>query len=80
MTIIASGALGLQNAGTNPTTTADNIPLSTTITPASDVSASIWRYMEAPYGDQFANTRQWDGTIYGFAASSTYLESGTSGG
>ena len=77
MTIISSGQLALQNAGTNPTTTADNIPLSTTITPGVDATASIWRYMEAPYGDQFANTRQWDGTIYGWAASSTYLESGT---
>ena len=77
MTIISSGQLALQNAGTNPTTTADNIPLSTSITPGVDTTASIWRYMEAPYGDNFANTRQWDGTIYGWAASSTYLESGT---
>ena len=77
MTIISSGQLALQNAGTNPTTTVDNIPLPTTITPGVDSSVSIYRYMESEFG--FAYTRQWAGPIYGYSAVNGYLDNGTAG-
>ena len=76
MTIISSGQLALQNAGTNPTTTVDNIPLSTTITPNVDSSVSIYRYMESQFG--FAYTQQWAGALYGYSLPN-YLENGIYG-
>lgn len=65
MTIISSGPLALQNAGTNPSESVDNKLLDTTMTTGLDALLSIRQRAEVGDGE-FSNVLMWQGDLYGF--------------
>jgi len=65
MTIISSGQLALQDAGTNPTTTVDNVLLNTSFTAHVDGLLQIKQYYEAGDGYYLPATA-WQGDVFGF--------------
>lgn len=65
MTIISSGELALQNAGTNPTTTVDNVLLNTSFTAHVDGLLQIKQLYEAGDGYYLPATA-WQGDVFGF--------------
>lgn len=65
MTIRSSGALALQNAGTNTSETVDNVLLNTSFTAGVDSSFKEWRLKEVGDGEYVA-MGVWTGAGYGF--------------
>ena len=65
MTIISSGQLALQDAGTNPTTTVDNVLLNTSFTAHVDGFLQIKQLYEAGDGYYLPATA-WQGYVFGF--------------
>ena len=65
MTIISSGELALQNAGTNPSETVDNKLLDTTMTTGLDSFLQIRQRNEVGDGT-YSNVLMWQGDLYGF--------------
>ena len=65
MTIISSGQLALQNAGTNPNTTVDNAVLNTSFTAHVDGLLQIKQLYEAGDGYYLPATA-WQGDVFGF--------------
>ena len=69
MTIISSGQLNLQNAGSNPSTTVENKLYDNTMTSGVDALLEIVRKYELPGGDDFDDFDEWRGDLYGFNSS-----------
>jgi hypothetical protein len=69
MTIISSGQLALQNAGTNSSTTVANKLYDNTMTSGVDALLEIERKYELPGGDTFSIFDEWRGALYGFNSS-----------
>jgi len=65
MTIISSGQLALQNAGTNPSETVDDKLLDTTMTTGLDALLTIRQRNEIDDG-VYSNVLMWQGDLYGF--------------
>lgn len=77
MTIIASGALALQDLGTNTSSTVDNVRLNTSFTAGVDGLLQQKQLNEIGDG-QFSVTTVWQGDAYGFVSnmfSSSYIHS-----
>jgi len=65
MTIISSGQLALQDAGTNPSETVNNKLLDTTMTTGLDALLTIRQRNEVGDGT-FSNVLMWQGDLYGY--------------
>ena len=75
MTIISSGELALQDAGTNPSETVDNKLLDTTMTTGLDALLTIRQRNEGPGDGQFTNNLMWQGELYGFNSTASNFSS-----
>lgn len=81
MTLLSSGPLALQNAGTNSTTTTPNSLESDFLTRAQDGYVNVTCQYELPGGDTFGNKVEWQGQVGGYQSGtgvSTRWMSGTS--
>jgi len=81
MTLLASGALALQDAGTNSSTTAANSLESDALTRGQDTYTNVTCQYELPGGDTFGNKVEWQGQVGGYQSGtsvSTRWMSGTS--
>ena len=65
MTIVSSGALALQDLGTNTSSTVDNVRLNTSFTAGVDGLLQIKRQQEVDDG-VFVDVNVWQGDAYGF--------------
>lgn len=74
MTIISSGQLALQNAGTNPSETVDDKLLDTTMTTGLDSLLTIRQRNEVGDGN-YSNVLMWQGDLYGFNNSASNFSS-----
>jgi len=75
MTIVSSGALALQDLGTNTSSNADNVRLNTSFTASVDGLLQIQQLNEIGDG-QFSVATVWQGDAYGFVSnmfSSSYI-------
>ena len=70
MTLLASGALALQDAGTNSSTTTANSLESDTLTRGQDGYVDIRTLYELPGGDNFATKIEWKGQVGGYQSGS----------
>ena len=68
MTIISSGQIGLQDGGTNPSSTVENKLYDNTMISGADAYLAINRKYELSSGDQFQTFNEWQGDHYGFHA------------
>lgn len=68
MTIISSGELALQDAGTNSSTTVTNKLYDNTMISGVDALLQIQRQYELAGGDQFQMFMEWQGDHYGYHA------------
>ena len=73
MTLLSSGTLALQDAGTNSSTTGPNSLESDFLTRSQDSYVTINTLYELMGGDNFANRIEWQGNIGGYqSGTSTY--------
>lgn len=77
MTIISSGQLALQDAGTNPSSTTTNKLYDQTMTSGVDPLLGFQRLYELAGGDNFATYTEWQGDHYGY--NNSFFTSLTSG-
>lgn len=66
MTLISSGQIALQDAGTNPSTTVTNKLYDQTMTSGVDALLGFQRLYELAGGDNFATYTEWQGDHYGY--------------
>jgi len=66
MTLLSSGTLALQNAGTNSTTTSPNSLESDFLTRAQDGYVDVRCLYELPGGDNFSTLIEWKGQVGGW--------------
>ena len=66
MTLISSGQLALQDAGTNPSSTTTNKLYDQTMTSGVDALLGFQRLYELSGGDNFATYTEWMGDHYGY--------------
>ena len=66
MTLLASGALALQDAGANSSTTAANSLESDTLTRGQDSYVDVRTFYELSGGDNFATLIEWKGNVGGY--------------
>jgi hypothetical protein len=81
MTLLSSGTIALQNAGTNSTTTSANSLESGVLYRGQDTSINVTCQYEISGGDQFLNRVEWQGQVGGYQSGtsvSTRWMSGTS--
>ena len=74
MTLLSSGALALQDAGTNASETVDDKLLDTTMTTGLDALLTIRQRNEVDDG-VFSNVLMWQGDLYGFNNSASNFSS-----
>ena len=73
MALLASGTLGLQDAGTNTSTTAPSSLENDFFSRSTDSYVDIRTLYELPGGDNFANKIEWKGNVGGYqSGTSTY--------
>ena len=77
MTLISSGEIGLQDAGTNPSSTTTNKLYDQTMTSGVDALLGFQRLYELQGGDNFATYTEWQGDHYGY--NNGFFTSGVSG-
>lgn len=71
MTLVSSGQIALQDAGSNPSSTATNELFSRTLYAGNDSTVNLKRRYEINTGDQFLNVTQWSGSFTGYATASS---------
>jgi len=70
MTLLASGTLALQDAGTNTTTTTPSSLESDTLTRGQDGYVDVRTLYELPGGDNFGTVIEWKGQVGGYQSGS----------
>ena len=66
MTLLTSGTIALQDAGTNSSTTAANSLESDALTRGQDTYVNVTCQYELPGGDTFGNKVEWQGQVGGY--------------